>query len=71
MPTVLCELMRHASINTTMAYYVGTNAAGTAALPNNWAGVLVGYGAMLTESFVGVMSLIESNDTLYTAGLTV
>ena len=30
MPTVLRELMRHASINTTMAYYVGTNAEATA-----------------------------------------
>jgi hypothetical protein len=30
MPTVRRELMRHASINTTMAYYVGTNAEATA-----------------------------------------
>jgi integrase len=30
MPIVLRELMRHASINTTMAYYVGTNAEATA-----------------------------------------
>ena len=30
MPTVLRELMRHSSINTTMAYYVGTNAEATA-----------------------------------------
>jgi integrase len=30
MPTVLRELMRHSSINTTMAYYVGMNAEATA-----------------------------------------
>lgn len=30
MPTVLRELMRHASIATTMAYYVGSNAEATA-----------------------------------------
>ena len=30
MPTVLRELMRHASINTTMAFYVGQNAEATA-----------------------------------------
>jgi integrase len=29
MPTVLRELMRHSSINTTKAYYVGTNAEAT------------------------------------------
>lgn len=30
MPTVLRELMRHASINTTMAFYVGQNTEATA-----------------------------------------
>ncbi|QDT00381.1 site-specific integrase [Adhaeretor mobilis] len=30
MPTVLRELMRHASIGTTMKYYVGVNAEATA-----------------------------------------
>ena len=31
MPTVLKELMRHSSINTTMSYYVGQSAETTAA----------------------------------------
>jgi integrase len=42
MPTVLRELMRHASIATTMAYYVGDNAEATADVLWNAAGTISG-----------------------------
>lgn len=42
MPTILRELMRHASITTTMAYYVGENAEATADVLWNAVGTIPG-----------------------------
>jgi integrase len=50
MPTVLRELMRHSSINTTMAYYVGSNAEATADALWAAAGTNLGTSAAISNS---------------------
>ena len=57
MPNVLRELMRHASINTTMAYYVGSNVEATADAIWSTSGSVSGSSAPNSQSAAHQKSL--------------